>query len=335
MTEINYRMAKSNEREKIQEFLKNNWNPDFSVARSDDLFDYLYKDDKSNIQFALAVSGKKIIATLGLIIYENSGADRKDISLTLWASSEKSGSSGIRLLEFVVNGEYRSISSVGVRKNVLIFYQMLKIPTGKMSHHFLLNHDRDYFNIFKGNKNNFVNSISDVTAPTGYLIEEVKWFDSEPIQDSNQILKTCEYLNKRYFQHPVYRYRVFKINRHMKFVAYAVCKIVHANCSSVIRLVDWIGSADAFPEFANMSENVLLKEGHEYMDFYSANFPIDVLESTNFFDREKYDVVVPNYFEPFISKNEDKYYLSSLPGAYLFKGDGDADRPFKLMEPLK
>jgi hypothetical protein len=38
--------------------------------------------------------------------------------------------------------------------------------------------------------------------------------------------------------------------------------------------------------------------------------------------------IIPNYFEPFVAENIDIYFFSNTnEKVYIFKGDGDQDRP--------
>ena len=43
--------------------------------------------------------------------------------------------------------------------------------------------------------------------------------------------------------------------------------------------------------------------------------------------------IIPEYFEPFVNKNIDLYsaYISNEKNIRLFKGDGDMDRPSKIL----
>lgn len=69
---------------------------------------------------------------------------------------------------------------------------------------------------------------------------------------------------------------------------------------------------------------------YEYIDFYNFGINQKILNKAGF-ELNKYnkDIIIPNYFEPFLQKNIKLYYVSwpkktSFP---IFKGDGDQDRP--------
>lgn len=329
MDEIVYRMALSDEGAKIRTFLREHKHSDFSAAVSPEFFDFLYRDDKGNIHFAIAERNDEILAILGLLRYSDPNNELPDTSLTLWHSNDPSGMAGLKLLQFVLNQGDRSYSSVGVRKEVLGFYKMLKVSSGKMDHHFVLNKQRKNFAIFDGD----LSSIPDFVAsplPKEFSITEVDEFAPLKFQGDAHLIKSADYLTHRYLDHPIYDYRILALNQGSNIVGYSVFRIATANDSRVIRWVDWIGQDEHLVHFATYLHNILVQEDCEYFDFYSANLPEHLLSEIGFLCRDKYKAIVPNFFEPFLAENEDKYFVSTLPDAYLFKGDSDADRPFRL-----
>lgn len=333
MNDVIFRLSHSTERKNICAFLKKHWDSEFSVVQSKSLFDFLYRDENDNITFVLALRNDEIVGTMGLIVYDAFMDLSKDAFLTLWVSSEQSSGVGLKLLQFIQTLEFRSLSSVGVRPEVLPFYKLFGYQSGMMQHHFILNREKTIFKIFHGNASLLPTIDIDIDVEGFSLTEDndLREIDVLAFEDTKQIQKTPKYLAHRYKQHPYYQYRIFKlIDVESNTKAIAVARCVEANDSSVMRWVDWIGDIELFPIFSYLAGKIMFEEGHEYADIYSVNIPARLLDLSWFISRKKHDIIIPNFFEPFIQKNEDKYYITSLQSPYLFKGDGDADRPFKL-----
>ena len=78
----------------------------------------------------------------------------------------------------------------------------------------------------------------------------------------------------------------------------------------------------------------MLKEKNEYIDIYEVGIEDATLEEAGFIERKEEDSnIIPNYFEPFVQKNIEIYYMSNCKDKFrIFKGDGDQDRPSVVKE---
>lgn len=330
MSDLEVRPAHPNERDQIQAFLKAHWNAQFSVVQSKELFDFLYKDAEGNITFLLGLRDGAIVATLGLINYDPAKDSASDSFLTLWVSIEPSSGVGLKLLQFAKTLGLRSLSSVGVRAEVIPFYRMLGYKSGTLDHHVIKNPDMTTFQILTGDT---ASLDTDSAAPddAGLSLKEVTVLDANMPLQADEIYKSISYLMHRYAAHPIYTYRMFQLyTADQTAVAIAVARVVTANGASAMRWVDWIGDVAHFTGFSALARDLVIRENHEYADLYSAHLPDDVLAASAFVDRRAHDVIVPNYFEPFMAENEDKHFVTTFSQPLLFKGDGDADRPFRL-----
>ena len=93
-----------------------------------------------------------------------------------------------------------------------------------------------------------------------------------------------------------------------------------------------MGDNDVFALLGNFALSLLDEYKAEYLDIYSYDVPIDIIDKAGFLDRQEYDnLIIPNYFEPFERKNVDLRYAyeitESQEDVRLFKSDGDQDRP--------
>ena len=72
--------------------------------------------------------------------------------------------------------------------------------------------------------------------------------------------------------------------------------------------------------------------GHEYIDLFTKGLDEKIILEAGFMkvDNKNNDVIIPNYFEPFVQKNVCIRYFTdtkNLKDLRIYKGDGDQDRP--------
>jgi hypothetical protein len=323
------RYADRSEAPKIVEFLRDHWDANFSVVQSPELFNFLYVDG-DRVNFVLALNGENIVATLGVTFY---GTETPDVFLTLWRSIDTIHNAGIKLLEFVKEQGYRSISSVGTRKEVLIIYKMLGYKTGTMDHVVRINPDLQDYMILQPSPELSPAPLKE--SPSGTLNEVNEFSDSFSYfstRSDRSPFKSRAYLTKRYFNHPIYKYRAFELIMDGEIVNYFVTRTVEICGSSALRLVDCIADEAGFTQFGMHMDLILRNERHEYIDMYCLNMDRSALTNAGFvFSGDYPDMIVPNFFEPFMQQAESKHYITTLDAPCLYKGDGDADRPYRLM----
>lgn len=82
-----------------------------------------------------------------------------------------------------------------------------------------------------------------------------------------------------------------------------VCGDGEANC---LRIVDLIGDAAYLACVRTQIQELLQAENYEYIDFLEFGLEDQLLKNGGFINRGEYaDVIVPNYFEPFLRENVD------------------------------
>lgn len=151
--------------------------------------------------------------------------------------------------------------------------------------------------------------------------------------------KDKAYLTRRYFRHPVYRYRMLGIrSAEGEGVSGAyIAREIECNGARVLRIVDYIGDRRAIGRAGGALENYMQERGLEYADFYCYGFDHETLEAGGFALRDARDPnVIPNYFEPFERRNVDIHFFSTGDeNAAVCKADGDQDRPNILPEGFR
>jgi hypothetical protein len=145
--------------------------------------------------------------------------------------------------------------------------------------------------------------------------------------------KSYDYICHRYIEHPVYQYHLLKIMNNCKTVGIYVTRVQKYNNAKVLRIIDYFGDIEAVAHTGNALKNILDMD-YEYIDFYEYGIDDDVLTDAGFvLNPHGSTNVIPNYFEPFVRENiRLTFYAHSKEKFYIFKGDGDQDRPNKLKE---
>ncbi|MGR3636673.1 MAG: hypothetical protein ACU0BK_12235 [Shimia sp.] len=328
MSKREIRFAQKGEEIEILEFLREHWDSNFSVVKSRALFDHLY-EGADGPNFVIARDEDRIVAILGFTIYDHV---QKNVFLMLWRSIDSVGTTGIDLIRFLQGQGYGSISSVGVRPDVLVIYKLLGFQTGALKQWVKVNHSIDTYQILMPSSVPVEKPL--LSEVSGDIIE-VREFDPDfeyfNLVEEGSPFKPLSYLEKRYFQHPHYKYRVFAYREKGKIANYFVTRTVEYNGATALRLVECVAHEVGFVTFSIHVERLFETERHEYIDLYSLNFTSKTLEEAGYRDCEVVeDQIVPNYFEPFMQESEVKYYITDMNSPHLYKGDGDADRPFRL-----
>lgn len=309
------------------EFLENNWNINHIYIKDQKYFDYEFSD---NSNFILAKNNEKIVAILGYFDYDNKG----DIWTVIWKNSGKMDD-GLKCLQFLLNAGYKSVSSCGINRKTIPIYEFLGINTGKLKHFYILNQEIEEYKIAKISKKNIkkveYEKVKDVVEVNniGELLKLINY--QEKLKKYN-FYKSPEYFNKRYFKHPYYKYHILVKSKNANSIL--VYRIVKANGGSCIRIMDFLGDEKEFNELTNYLIDKMLKEKHEYVDIYEVGIEDEILENSGFIERKEEDSnIIPNYFEPFVQKNIEIYYMSNCKDKFrIFKGDGDQDRPSVVKE---
>ena len=312
--------------EKLFSFLKENWNNNHIYIKDQKYFGYEFSD---NSNFVLAKNDNKIVATLGYFDYDNKG----DIWTVIWKNSGKMDD-GLKCLQFLLNASYKSVSSCGINKKTIPIYEFLGINTGRLKHFYILNQELEEYNIAKISEKNIkkieTKDVEDLIEVES-IDELLKLIDYQELKKYN-FYKSPEYFNKRYFKHPYYKYHILLKSKNANSIL--VYRIIKVNGGSCIRIMDFLGDEKEFNELTNYLVAKMLKEKHEYIDIYEVGIEDEILEDSGFIERIEEDSnIIPNYFEPFVQKNIEIYYMSNCNSKFrIFKGDGDQDRPSIVKE---
>ena len=335
-----FKIAKKTDLKQIMNFLSVNWEPKNHILSKNIKF-FLYEFlNKDNLNFFLALDKKnnKISALQGFIPYsKNIFNSHICASITCVDFKSKTPFLGletmIRMLHLLKPNSYCGIGTHPITMLPLV-KKYLNRYTGKLTHFYLINKRVKKFKIANLSKIDFSNEDYKISRLNHIYYKEIKSFNFLEKNFNfkkfqNLPFKSKWYINKRYFEHPLYKYRFFFIkNYKTKLCSLLVTRKISYKNSKIIRFVDYVGDIKDFVVIRKIANNLLLKENIEYVDFYAARLPRNIKNKINFRTVRENDInIIPDYFEPFVEKNVKIYFEASNNKMVLFKADADQDRP--------
>lgn len=331
--EYSIRFATNGDINKIMEFIDIYWRKNHILARDRNLFEWQYggDGDKLNIVIGLDDDGN-IQGMLGFVAYDIT--DNKDIALALWKANPSTGFLGVRLLKYLMDNEpHREIVCPGINmKTTSKIYELVSMKVGQMKQWYRLAKRQDYLiakiedeEIPAYNKSDMEFELVKVRS-----LDELKEyfnFDSMAIR-SHIPRKSMNYIDRRYFRHPIYRYIVYALCRNKsKATTVFIFRVQDCNDSHALRLIDCVGDYENIQYITKQFDSLLDEMECEYMDVYETGIDDELFLSAGWKKVENNGNVIPDYFSPFEHRKVDIYFSSSIDNAVLFKGDGDQDRP--------
>jgi hypothetical protein len=321
---------------RLMEFVETEWKSGHIFARDESFFRYEYQCGKA-LNFIVSETDEGAInGMLGFI--PSSNEVDSDVWTTMWKVSRDTGNPvlGIHLLQYLKAQGHRTVMSLGINQKTIGIYQYLGYATGSMNQHFLPNNTIRSFMISKiplevaCMERPFLRSIDITLRLLSFQNIPADFFQLggchiQPRKDLN-------YVKRRYFEHPIFCYRVYGIYRDNVLTTLLVTRVVHAVMSKALRLVDIIGDESLLPWVTHELHELLKDDAMEYMDLVSYGLDEGMLQQAclSKLDLSKDQIVIPNYFEPFMQKNIVIYFFVDgeiSADLRLFKADGDQDRP--------
>lgn len=331
MAEYKIRFAETIDIPNIMQFIDTYWKKNHILATDKGLFEWQYINKNNKVNMVVGLDEKdELQAILGYIPYSD-GA-QKDISLALWKAKPGTAFLGVKLLMFLLNEEpHRHVfcNGINVRTSAGIYHR-LGIKTDKLSQWYRLR-AVDEFKIAEVTSN----WIPQTEIHSDYQLIKIEDFvdlensSTERMFDTSAIpYKSKEYVNKRYFKHPAYKYIVYYIKNHgTNADAAVVFRIQSCNTSTALRLIDFIGDNDILYKITPQIDLIADENHVEYVDMYEHGLDAEMLRKSGWRKVGDDDNIIPNYFAPYEKCNVDINISTSDETIVLFKGDGDQDRP--------
>lgn len=322
------RFAEVNDIPRIMEFIETYWKKGHILGRNRQMFEYEFLDEnKVNVAVSENENGE-IDGMEGFISY---GKTNRYTFPVMWKVVRSNNPMlGIEILRFIMsNADTCCVASPGINSRTVEIYKYLKISTGVMNQWYRLN-DMNYLVAKVADEH--IPDIENKTKSELKKYEEfqglAKDFSFEEYYASNpKPLKEEWYIEKRYFNHPIYKYEVYGIKTDNKVDAFVVFRIQECNGHDVLRLVDIVGNYSRIYTVTDAIDALMKQSNFEYVDLYEKGLSGDELRKSGWLLVKDSGNVIPNYFSPFVQENVDINYMSQDPDIVLFKADGDQDRP--------
>lgn len=325
------RRAVSEDIPDIMRFMDEHWKPGNILAKNRGFFEWQFMDgDKLNIFIGIDEDAGKIYGMVGAIVYSKSL--NPDVSGCTWqVIKSENPILGIELSEYMfsqMNARYSW--AAGISKKAVKINQLRGCAITEMDHYYRLA-NREEFKIAK---------IIDKTIPaaeeTRYSLESIcsvgemkKVIPEKKLAD--QIPgKDYFYIEKRYFEHPIYHYDIWKIVDEKGCAqSIVITRDEMMQDKKICKIVDHYGKIEDLGKIALALDRLMEERGYEFVDVYSYGVPIGIYERGGFVRCDATSKnIIPNYFHPFVQKNVSlKMVKPTIEGVRLFRGDGDQDRP--------
>ena len=336
---------KNEDSDKIREFINNEWKKDHILANSKELFEWQYGNDNKTLNFVGIKIDNSIKGLLGFIPtsrYDINLTKKNTIWLALWKISEdiKVSGIGLKMLTFLKNEiEHVGIGVSGIDSSLINLYKALGYFTKELNHYYVVNKNID-LRLIKSDPN----YIHPTLRTNGRTWKNLNKKNYKQISQNNYkfnsnsaTIKSWAYFLNRYLKHPFYDYKVYLIFRNDYSEAGLISiRIDKEEDSNVLRIVDYYGNPEILKDAGLGLQNIMIKENIEYADFWSYGIDNKIMDNLGFRSiNSNYKVIVPSYFEPFVNANNRILFayknLNKFQNdIFIFKGDGDQDRPNKL-----
>ena len=333
--------------DEIQKFINNEWKKDHILSSSRELFEWQYANGNENLNFVGIKISNTIKGILGFIPtsrYDQNLREKNVIWLALWKISNdlKISGIGLKMLTFLKNEvKHVGIGVSGLGSSLPILYKSLGYFTSELSHYYVVNKNK-YKNL------KLIKSDLGFIHPTlktnGKLWKSLNKENYKELTKNNYNFncnssnrKSSDYFFNRYIKHPFYKYKVYLIfsddNSESAIIS---TRIDTKENSNVLRIIDYYGNQEILNNAGFGLQNIMTKENIEYADFWTYGISNQIMENIGFSTiNSKYNVIVPSYFEPFIDANNKIYFAyknsnNALDNIFIYKGDGDQDRPNQI-----
>lgn len=315
----------------IMQFLEDHWLHGYILAHNREFFDWQFvHDDKVNVWIGIDDETGKMYAMYGAIIYSDS--EYPDFSGILWVAIKSPDPMlAIDIQDAMWQGlSPRASFSFGLRPDAAKALELMGYSLISMDHYYRLSDIDEYKIAVITNKQ--IPNISD----SGYKIvpihsiEEMRSVIPEGTLLNSAPRKDYRYIKWRYFDHPIFRYDMWKILDNIgKPCAILITREEHANNRTSCKIVDFYGDSIVLGRITVALDDLMSNHNYEFIDIYSYGVPAEIYENAGFCRCDINSVnIIPNYFQPYTAENAGIHLVPiEIPGTRLFRGDSDQDKP--------
>lgn len=322
----------------LMQFIDTHWKKDHVLATSQALMDWQHKAD-DGYNYLLAWDHNILVGVLGYIPtrrYDNGGLTADNILwLALWKVRDdcKAPMSGLKLLKALETTEPNiGLAVSGINSAILPMYRALGYHVADMKQAYMINSDasQTLMQFPEGYEPAQPKEGNATLVPMG--ASELTSLNLELCAAAPQ--KTPPHFIKRFIEHPFYDYQVFGIKHEDRIKAVIATRIASHGDSCALRIVDFCGDVNILATCGSAFSNLMYETSSQYIDFWQYGIAPELLAQAGFDVIESDGAVVcPNYFEPFLAKNERivcAIKISTDTPIIVCRADGDQDRPNRL-----
>lgn len=318
---------------RIQTFIDEHWQKDHIFVRNRDFFEwqFLNADSKLNMIIAENPQTGNIYGIVGVILYNES--ENPDASGTMFTVIKSENPMlAIDISDYLYSHfNTRYVCSPGLRPKAVKMNKLLGCKIAKMDHYYRLN-DIDTYHIanIKDRKLPAIEDSGFALRPIS-SVKEMKSIISEQALMNGLLSKSYSYIEKRYFEHPIYKYDIWGISEPDKEpVAVLITREENVGSYKACKIIDYYGDNAYLGKITYSIDRLMKEKEYEFVDVYSFGVPREIYEEAGFVacDDEDDNNIIPNYYHPFEQRNIPRYLVDiEVDGVRLFRGDGDQDRP--------
>jgi hypothetical protein len=333
-------LCKEEEKSQLIDFIRDYWQKDHIFTKSDEMLRFQhYNCINKEFNFVLAHNTQtgEIDGVIGLIPLSQYDPDLAEFNETwggIWKVRPDVKNNEIDmlgLLLFDAFKKYNSHCSIGMSEIAKKFHRIKKYTMGVMNQYYLLNSDFKEFKIAsipsRHDKKNTVENNSDYSLK---FIQDIATVSEGVVTSVYRPQKSLTFLLNRYQRHPIYKYLFWGVyDKRDTLATILVTRKIEVSGSKVIRIVDVFGSLEGLGSLKREFLDILREESAEYIDIMNYGIHPQVFEGLGFELLDPLgEIIIPNYFEPFLRKNIVLDCAYKSPDNYvIFKADSDQDRP--------
>ena len=322
----------------VMRFLDEHWKPGHILATDRTFFEWQYVEDgKVNVFIGIDEDEKKVYWTLGVILYNHS--DQPDGSGCMWQTIKSSNPLlGVEIMDYAFKTlNVRYGDAPYLTKKAVRLFELQGKTCVQMDHFYRINSDlkKEDFRIAQI-KDDYVPDVSGMEKKDAVrlvrldTVEKMKQFLPEQVLKEHVHSKDYRYIERRYFEHPVYHYDVWGLKKdHDGKPAVMITRAASYEGAFSCKIIDYYGDPERLAGAGAAIDVWIRQEGYEFIDVYSYGFPSEVYERAGLLRWEEHqDNILPDYFHPFVRGNVTRNLLKpDTEKMMMFRGDGDQDRP--------
>ena len=311
----------------LQNFIKQNYSKNHIMSKNQKIINFFYKfNDSKDLNFIGCFKKNKLLAVLGLTTTKNWDISLKKhyfISLMVKSSKIKNDVFFKFLLFVFKNIKPDFLGCLGFNKKIKIIFDKIGLCK-TMKHYYIKN-----IHIKEKVSKNLKLKVNKKKNNLKFIIHK----KLNKISESNSTpQKSIKYYNNKYSNNPFYKYFFINFYNKDKFLFFFVVRKIKIKSlkTNIMRIVDMHGNIKKNNNILGQINILLDKNKSEYIDFMNYGIDEKILLSIGF-KKKNNKQLIPNFFEPFIKKNEN-LDLCILLNKYkknviINKADGDQERP--------